>query len=61
MSDSHTMLIELEEILSLLSSLKDDTLDRFHENRPLAKRLLTDLSLLEKDTVKLLDEAYLLF
>jgi hypothetical protein len=56
MDNQFTILAEIEEILSTISSLKDKTLDHYQENTCLAQQLLIDLSCLEEDANSLINE-----
>jgi hypothetical protein len=56
MSDSFEILNEIEEILEVVSYLKNKTLDHYHEDKNLASRLMIDLSSLEDEAKVLLND-----
>lgn len=60
MDNVYSILSELEEILLIISSLKDKTLDSYKENKSLARDLLIDLSCLEGEANNLIREFHLL-
>jgi hypothetical protein len=60
MDNVYLILSELEEILLIISSLKDKTLDSYKEDTSLARDLLIDLSSLEAEAGNLIQEFHLL-
>jgi len=56
MSDSFKILTEIEEILEEVSSLKNKTLDHYHEDKKLANQLMIDLICLEEEAKSLLSD-----
>jgi hypothetical protein len=56
MSDSFEILTEIEEILEVVSSLKNKTLDHYHEDKNLANQLMIDLVSLETEAKDLLND-----
>lgn len=48
------LITEVEEAVDYIKSLKDKTLEHYYEDEKVAKTLLIDLNLLEKDANNLL-------
>ena len=60
MSSVYNYLSEIEEILETVSSLRDKTLEHYHENTSEASRLIRDLSSLEEEAHSLMSDLNLL-
>jgi hypothetical protein len=55
-SKAYKYIEEVEGLIDLIKSLKDKTLDHYHENKPKASGLMTGLCDLESDALKLIKE-----
>jgi hypothetical protein len=56
MSEPYKYIEEVENLIDYIKSLKDKTLDHYHENKPKASGLMVGLSDLELDAENLIKE-----